>query len=840
MISDGVAERNALTKLASRLLATGQPVRAFRVAERLCRAYQRPDPRHFLLRAQAALDLKDVSSAKLDFRRALETDPTDIAIAETILRMARPHDPAACRSAALALLASPRFFFSTHAAAVDILLRRSTPVVAQARLADETLEGWVTWTQAERVRVRLACADSHVEFMFEADPQHALATDSRRAANFSRLLPSGALPKLTWFLDREETPTKAWSQVVSSPSPSQAYGLPANLIGSAQACCVIVPLYDDPGATERCLESLSRQRFDGSMRIILVLDRPDDADMTTLSKRAADRFGFTLLINPANLGFVESVKRGLAAIRDCEDILLLNADTLLPDDAIQRLCLAAHSRREIGTVTPLSNNGEVTSFPRPFKAHAISGIDRVQQIDSVARQVNEGAVVTIQNGVGFCLYVKRSCFDAIGSFPDVYQRGYFEDVEFCLRARERGFVNVCATNIFVGHLGSRSFKAEKKALVASNAKILRSRFPNFISEGLASLRQDPLRSARRAIAFALPDCPPACRLIVASAPSFAFEHRADVLRRSGKPVLTLLGTKPSNSSQASLSSIGFDLHHDTRIDLADASERDDLIAYLRTLDLFGVELIDRPDFDTAFSSRLIEAFPCRTLLDRAPDFPAPKDDGDGEHVGASDKLWPSASSGRSYPSRSRPLALNAMMSAALHHHRIAHDIQQRARMSRPPASNGTALGIPYPEAHAAGDALLRRIAAKSPGLEIVVLGHTFSDAKLMSYPDVVVVGAVDHKDYVAVLDRCRIAALFSPDRKGSFSLMDWLSRSTGRPAAYFDWSYGQMAKRAGDLSLNPALVDDEAVDRLLAWCETWQHAGEVSRQERGEVVDVLL
>ena len=77
--------------------------------------------------------------------------------------------------------------------------------------------------------------------------------------------------------------------------------------------------------------------------------------------------------------------------------------------------------------------------------------------------------------------------------------GYLEDADFCLRARERGFRNVCAPSVYVGHAGSKSFGQEKRALVVRNLSVLERRYPNHRPECAAFMAADPLRAARQDI-----------------------------------------------------------------------------------------------------------------------------------------------------------------------------------------------------------------------------------------------------------------------------------------------------------------------------------------------------
>ena len=168
---------------------------------------------------------------------------------------------------------------------------------------------------------------------------------------------------------------------------------------------------------------------------------------------------------------------------------------------IDRLARIAHSEPDIGTVTPLSNNGELTSFPRAFDANAAPSPATSRHRRRRPRQRRKSD--RLPNGIGFCLYVTRACLDAVGALPTRFGRGYLEDVDFCLRAAERGFRNVCAASVYVGHLGARSFSASKRAMVVRNLDTIEPRFPAYRRECAAFMLADPLRGARAAIERAL-------------------------------------------------------------------------------------------------------------------------------------------------------------------------------------------------------------------------------------------------------------------------------------------------------------------------------------------------
>lgn len=253
---------------------------------------------------------------------------------------------------------------------------------------------------------------------------------------------------------------------------------------------VIVPVYEDFEATRNCLEALGKAQATGArLRIIAVNDCSPNAEIEGYLAANADRF---LILNlPTNLGFAGAVNAGLAYSEN-NDVLLLNSDTLPSHIAIARMSNAAYSQADIGTVTPLSNNGELVSVPLPFQPNAMIGEEKAHVLMSDMQP----AVIDLPSGIGFCLYIRHDCLAATGQISEDFGRGYAEDVDFCFRARKLGFRNVCALDAYVPHIGSRSFGAAKAQLVMKNLDRLERRYPGQDAETTAFVAADPLLAHR--------------------------------------------------------------------------------------------------------------------------------------------------------------------------------------------------------------------------------------------------------------------------------------------------------------------------------------------------------
>jgi GT2 family glycosyltransferase len=284
---------------------------------------------------------------------------------------------------------------------------------------------------------------------------------------------------------------------------------------TGRSLMVIVPVYDDFEATQACFASLVEDASRGpACRIIAVDDASPRPEITRFLDGLADEGTIVLVRNPINLGFAASVNRALAVRAPDEDVLLLNADTVTPPGAIARLAAAAYSDPMIGTVTPLSNNGEDTSFPVRFTANPLPPRERIGAVDQIAQAVNEGTVVDMPYGVGFCLYVKAELAQRLGPLSLAFGRGYYEDVEYCLRAAAIGFRNVCAVNVYVGHGGTLSFKGEKRELVRRNLRRLDRAYPTYRADAERFTRTDPLKEAIGRIEEAMLRDGPPVRLVV--------------------------------------------------------------------------------------------------------------------------------------------------------------------------------------------------------------------------------------------------------------------------------------------------------------------------------------
>ena len=262
---------------------------------------------------------------------------------------------------------------------------------------------------------------------------------------------------------------------------------------------VIVPVYRGLARTLECLHSLIATRPEHRTRyeIIVLDDASPEPELVAALTALAARGQIQLRHHPVNLGFVRGMNRALVE-HPVRDVVWLNADTRVQGDWLDRLRAAAYSAPDVASVTPLSNCGELMSFPQPGARLPLPSPALHAQLDRLARRAWSGDWPELVVGCGFCLYVRRAALARVGLLDEsAFGAGYGEDTDWCLRAHEQGLRHLGAPNLFVAHEGSVSFGLEKSALVARHNALLRQRYPHVERCYGQHLARDPVQPHRQ-------------------------------------------------------------------------------------------------------------------------------------------------------------------------------------------------------------------------------------------------------------------------------------------------------------------------------------------------------
>lgn len=266
---------------------------------------------------------------------------------------------------------------------------------------------------------------------------------------------------------------------------------------------IIVPIYDGFAEVKACLDSVYVSRFKQPFELIVIWDCGPDPQLYDHLSHLSQKRRFTFLENSKNLGFVQTVNRGMQ-LHPERDVVLLNSDTIVANNWLDRIVACAHTDPGIATVTPFSNNAEICSFPEICNDNVLPFGWTVAAVDSLFTLSVTPAAIDIPTAVGFCMFVRRTALAQLGGFDAAaFDRGYGEENDFCRRAVAQGYRNVHCSNVFVLHVGGVSFGSEKLTRVAHAMRILDERYPDYHALVHEYIRHDPAKPYRIQAALAM-------------------------------------------------------------------------------------------------------------------------------------------------------------------------------------------------------------------------------------------------------------------------------------------------------------------------------------------------
>lgn len=263
---------------------------------------------------------------------------------------------------------------------------------------------------------------------------------------------------------------------------------------------IVVPVYRGLQETRRCLDSVLASPVSPSYEVVVIDDATPEPEIACYLDALATNDRVTLLRNETNLGYIGSVNRGMA-LHPERDVVLLNSDTEVANDWLARLHACVHSDVAIGTATPFSNNATICSYPDFCRNNTElpDGLS-VSEVDALFRDVNQGRWIELPTAVGFCMYIRRACLQAVGMFDaGNFGRGYGEENDFSLRAAAAGWKNVLCADVFVFHSGSVSFGAEGELLRQSAGQVLGKMHPEYERAIRRFVSQDPASGLRLSV-----------------------------------------------------------------------------------------------------------------------------------------------------------------------------------------------------------------------------------------------------------------------------------------------------------------------------------------------------
>lgn len=270
---------------------------------------------------------------------------------------------------------------------------------------------------------------------------------------------------------------------------------------------VIVPVYRGAETTRRCLEALLGAPNRTPVEVIVVNDASPDPEIARYVRELAQHRRITLVEQPTQQGFAAAINRAVALHRE-RDVVVLHSDAEVANDWLDRL--SAHAlARDAGAIVPVTSSAGTGTYPLPQADNPLPADHTVATLDALFSRANDGESAGVPSVEGPCVYVRRECLAAVGSFDGApLGSDYAVLTDFSLRAAGAGFRHFLAGDVFVGHAAHASFGAHAAGLRDRALHALDRLYPGYATRRAEVLENDPVRPfARRVDLLRLAESP---------------------------------------------------------------------------------------------------------------------------------------------------------------------------------------------------------------------------------------------------------------------------------------------------------------------------------------------
>ncbi|MGD9347094.1 MAG: glycosyltransferase family 2 protein [Candidatus Aminicenantes bacterium] len=222
---------------------------------------------------------------------------------------------------------------------------------------------------------------------------------------------------------------------------------------------VVMVNYNDRNHVKECLTSLKETVKDIPFEIVIIDNQSTDGTPEWIREHVP---GVRLIVNAENVGFARANNQGIKESRG-KYILFLNTDTVLEPQAVAFLLEKLRSSKKIGAAGPALLHGErgyqvsfgkkVSFFREVFQKLILNPFHRFR----LKRGAKERRVGWLSAA---CLLTRKDVLEEVGPFDENFFL-YFEDIDLCVRIRERGYELLYIPQARVYHLGGASTEGLK-------------------------------------------------------------------------------------------------------------------------------------------------------------------------------------------------------------------------------------------------------------------------------------------------------------------------------------------------------------------------------------------
>ncbi|MBN1658378.1 MAG: glycosyltransferase [Anaerolineae bacterium] len=207
---------------------------------------------------------------------------------------------------------------------------------------------------------------------------------------------------------------------------------------------VVIPVWNGADVIAGCLDAVHTHSGQHQPEVVCV----DNDSRDGSARLIEEAYPWVRLIRqPVNLGFAGGVNAGIEASGG-DLFVLLNQDCIVRPGWLDALCAAFNAAPALGVAgcTILKADGSVDHTGAQVRRPDAAGVHRTY--------TSAEGWTAVDYVTGAAMAIRRSTWEAVGRFDEGFYPAYYEDADYCYRARRHGFLVGCVPGAQVTHLFS--------------------------------------------------------------------------------------------------------------------------------------------------------------------------------------------------------------------------------------------------------------------------------------------------------------------------------------------------------------------------------------------------
>lgn len=249
---------------------------------------------------------------------------------------------------------------------------------------------------------------------------------------------------------------------------------------------IIIPVYNALDDVKITLASIEKSNLSEKVKIILINDCSELETTEFLRNFVNGKERYTLLENEQNLGFIKTCNKGID-IAQSDLIILLNSDTMIPQNFESRIQRCFEADERIAVASPLASSSGLWNLP--YK----EGMT-YEQMDKYVEKISDCLYPNLLCAEGFCFCVRKKVIDEVGKLDEIFGRGYCEETDLVFRILNAGYRSVLIDNLYIYHKRHASFGlSERNIQMKKNNEILWGRWKKLYDNMMPKVQMGKLK-----------------------------------------------------------------------------------------------------------------------------------------------------------------------------------------------------------------------------------------------------------------------------------------------------------------------------------------------------------